>query len=582
MVADPTLSDSRLANLAAKAIADGYVAFDDRFRIITRRARDRFIDREWKGMRADSFERLEAYAGAVGTVIGTVRGLMEARLEDRQLWTLMKAVYSGLIQERDDWELAETFFNSVTRKIFVTVGVDRNIEFVDTDFDTPPHQALRPVYRSYIDPSDVATLVERIITDSDLGISYTNLAEDCRHAALRIAEHLRLTGGLRVVDRADVVDSIFYRGKAAYLVGRVYSGSQMFPLVLAVLHSSAGGELDALLLTENQVSVLFSFTRSYFHVDVGRPYDLVSFLRSLMPRKRMSELYIAIGQHKHGKTSLYRELLFHLAGTGERFSIARGTKGLVMAVFTLAGFDVVVKVIKDRFPAPKRTTRQEVKERYRLVFLADRAGRLVDAQEFEYLEFDRSRFDPELLDLLRSECGRNFEMFEQKVVIRHAYIERRVIPLDIYLRDADAELGAAAIVDYGNAIRELAATGIFPGDLLLKNFGVTRHGRVVFYDYDELTTIGKCVFRPLPDDADSGEEPSFGVGPDDVFPEEFERFLGVEDDLKAEFMAHHRDLYTAQWWLAVQERVAAGELIDIFPYDQSARLPEGETAPASG
>jgi isocitrate dehydrogenase kinase/phosphatase len=301
-----------------------------------------------------------------------------------------------------------------------------------------------------------------------------------------------------------------------------------------------------------------------------------------MPRKRMSELYIAIGQHKHGKTSLYRELLFHLAGTGERFSIARGTKGLVMAVFTLAGFDVVVKVIKDRFPAPKRTTRQEVKERYRLVFLADRAGRLVDAQEFEYLEFDRSRFDPELLELLSNECGRNFEMFEQKVVIRHAYIERRVIPLDIYLRDAEADLGAAAIVDYGNAIKELAATGIFPGDLLLKNFGVTRHGRVVFYDYDELTTIGKCVFRPLPDDADSGEEPSFGVGPDDVFPEEFERFLGVEDNLKAEFMSQHRDLYTAQWWLAVQARVAAGELIDIFPYDPSARLPEGEPAPASG
>jgi isocitrate dehydrogenase kinase/phosphatase len=572
MVANPALSDSRLANLAAKTIADGYVAFADRFRIVTRRARIRFINRDWKGMRADSFQRFEVYTDAVTNVIETLSSLLEIRLEDRHLWALMKAVYSGLIQERDDWELAETFFNSVTRKIFVTVGVDANIEFVDTDFDTPPHQSVRPVYRSYVDSTDLASLLEKIIIDADLGIAYPNLAADCEKAGLRTAEHLRRIGAPRVIDRADVVDSIFYRGKAAYLVGRVNSGSQMFPLVLAILHSDGGGELDAVLLTENQVSILFSFTRSYFHVDVARPYDLVSFLRSLMPRKRMSELYIAIGQHKHGKTSLYRELLFHLAGSGERFSIARGTQGLVMAVFTLSGFDIVIKVIKDRFPAPKRTTRREVRERYQLVFRTDRAGRLVDAQEFEYLEFDRSRFDPDLLELLKNECGRNFEVFEQKVVIRHAYIERRVIPLDLYIRDADAALSAAAIVDYGNAIKELAATGIFPGDLLLKNFGVTRHGRVVFYDYDELTTIAKCVFRPLPEDADDGDEPSFGVGPDDVFPEEFERFLGVEGDLKAAFMSQHGDLLTAPWWLAVQQRVAAGELIDVFPYDEGARL----------
>lgn len=573
MVANPTLSDSRLANLAARAIADGYFTFDDRFRIVTRRARIRFINRDWKGMRADSFQRFEAYTQAVANVITSVGTLMEARLEDRHLWALMKAVYSGLIQGRDDWELAETFFNSVTRKIFVTVGVDANIEFVDTDFDTPPHQAIRPVYRSYVAPTDIAALIEQIVIDADLGFDLSGLPEDCQTAASRITEHLRRIGALRVIDRAEVVDSIFYRGKAVYLVGRVHSGSQVFPLVLGLLHDAAGGHLDAILLTENQVSVLFSFTRSYFHVDVERPYDLVSFLRSLMPRKRMSELYIAIGQHKHGKTSIYRELLFHLAGTGERFSIARGTKGLVMVVFTLSGFDVVIKVIKDRFPAPKRTTRGEVRERYRLVFLTDRAGRLVDAQEFEYLQFDRSRFDPDLLEMLSKECGRNFEIYEEKVVIRHAYIERRVIPLDIYIRDADSELAVAAIVEYGNAIRELAAAGIFPGDLLLKNFGVTRHGRVVFYDYDEVTTIARCVFRSLPDDEGLGDEPSFGVGPDDVFPEEFERFLGVEGDLKAAFLGHHSDLLTAKWWLEVQERVVAGELIDIFPYDQKVRLP---------
>ena len=265
----------------------------------------------------------------------------------------MKAVYSGLIQDRDDWELAETFFNSVTRKIFTTVGVDASMEFVDTDFGSPPNEADRSVYRSYQDPDDMAVLIQQVIADADLDVTYRSLAADSIEAAQTIGEHLRRVGALRVIDRAEVVDAVFYRGKAAYLVGRIYSGSHVVPLVLALLHPEDGVVLDALLLTENHVSILFSFARSYFHVDIDRPYDLVRFLRSLMPRKRLSELYISIGQHKHGKTAMFRELLDHLSGSGEKFEVARGTRGLVMIVFTLPGFDVVLKVIKDQIPQPQ-------------------------------------------------------------------------------------------------------------------------------------------------------------------------------------------------------------------------------------
>ncbi|MGQ0848441.1 MAG: bifunctional isocitrate dehydrogenase kinase/phosphatase [Actinomycetota bacterium] len=572
----PALSDSRLANMAARVIAEAYGAFDGRFRIVTRRARIRFEERDWKGMAADARQRFDIYGHALDDAVSGVRHLMGDRLSERLVWTAMKAVYSGLISERNDWELAETFFNSVTRRIFVTVGVDSNIEFVDTDFDSPPHEAHRAVYRSYIDPPNIAGLLSAMITATGHDVAYRSLAADCQKAAVKIGEHLHRIGALRVIDRAEVVDSVFYRGKAAYLVGRLYSGSHVIPLVLALLHPVDGVTLDAVLLTENQVSILFSFARSYFHVDLERPYDLVRFLRSLMPRKRLSELYISIGQHKHGKTALYRELLEHLAGTGEQFTVARGTAGLVMAVFTLPGFDVVVKVIKDRFPAPKTTTRGEVRERYRMVFRADRAGRLVDAQEFEYLQFDRSRFTKELAEILDAECGRSVVHDEQGTVIQHAYIERRVIPLDIYLRDADPDLALAAIVDYGAAIKELAASGIFPGDLLLKNFGVTRHGRVVFYDYDELSTIDRCVFKELPESSDPidemAAEPWFTVGPDDVFPEEFSRFLGVDGDLRSAFMDKHSELLSAGWWQQVQRRVATGEMIDIFPYEDHIRI----------
>ena len=575
LVTSEALTDSRVANLGARQIAGAYEGFDSRFRIVTRRARIRFGERDWTGMAGDARERLDLYERASREAADRVRQLLAERSEDRLVWASMKAVYSGLIMDRDDWELAETFFNSVTRKIFSTVGVDPRIEFVDTDFDSPPTQAAEPVHRTY-PAQPLVDLVEAVLGDADLGGSFVDLRGDAERVAARIANHLRTVGALRVVERTEVVDAVFFRGKGAYVIGRMYSGSHVVPVVLALLHPQEGIVVDAVLLTENQVSILFSFTRSYFHVDVDRPWDLIRFLRTLMPRKRVAELYISLGHNKHGKTSLYRELRRHMLTSGDTFVMARGARGLVMVVFTLPGFDVVFKVIKDRFPPQKTTTRNKVKEKYRFVFHHDRAGRLVDAQEFAYLTLPLDRFDPEVLEALAVECSRSVAVDEGAVTISHCYVERRVIPLDLYLRDADPALAREAIIDYGNAIRELAASGIFPGDLLLKNFGVTRHGRVVFYDYDELSALGECRFRTAPaaptPEAELAAEPWFSVGPQDVFPEEFSTFLGVHGAIRDAFAAHHSDLFEAGWWRSVQERVGDGEMIEIYPYEERARL----------
>lgn len=573
------LSDSRRANLGARAIRDAWAGFADRFRIITRRARLRFDAGDWKGMTSDNVERLDLYGAVARETARTVAGILGDRVEDRTVWAAMKAVYSGLIEERTDWDVAETFFNSVTRKIFSTVGVDPHIEFVDTDFDDPPSGPPEPVVRTHRGAGDTAALVREILVGAGFETPFVDLPGDAAAVAARIDARLAGIGAPARVDRVEVVDPVFFRGKGAYLVGRIHAGRETVPLVIALLRPPAGIVVDAVLLTENETSILFSFTRSYFHVDVRSPHPLVNFLSALLPRKRRAELYMALGHNKHGKTELYRELRRHLATSTDRFEISAGTRGLVMVVFTLPGFDVVFKVIKDRFGVPKQVTRDQVFNRYRLVFRHDRAGRLVDAQEYEHLQFSRSRFTPELLDVLTRECGRTVHVLDGAVAIEHAYVERRVTPLDVYLagaRPADAE---RAILEYGQAIKDLAAGGVFPGDLLLKNFGVTRHGRVVFYDYDELTTLGECTFRRIPPsptyDDELRDEPWFAVGPHDVFPEEFPRFLGLPDRLRALLVGAHPELFDVDAWTGWQRQVEAGEIIEVYPYGPEARLGHG-------
>jgi isocitrate dehydrogenase kinase/phosphatase len=155
------------------------------------------------------------------------------------------------------------------------------------------------------------------------------------------------------------------------------------------------------------------------------------------------------------------------------------------------------------------------------------------------------------------------------VIITHCYAQRRLIPLDVYLRTAPTDEARAAVRDYGQAIADLAHAGIFPGDMLLKNFGLSRHGRVIFYDYDEIEELDDVVFREMPEGSYEDElsaEPWFSVGEHDTFPEEFIAFLLPGGALRDEFLATHRELLTAEWWRDVQQRRRAGELFDVYPY----------------
>ena len=570
------LTDSRLANVGAKTIQTAYATFQRQFRTITARAVIRFETQDWAGMQADSAERLGLYRRIIDLVEAAIRDLLGDRVENKMIWASMKAVYSGLITDHDDWELAETFFNSVTRHVFTTVGVDPQIEFVATDFETPPTRPRSPVYRSYNRIASTESLVATVLQDFAFTTPYEDAPRDAVLVAARIEAQLEHLGALQSVDRLELIRSPFFRGMGVYLVGRLFSGSHRIPFALALIHGPQGITVDSILLDENSVSILFSFAHSYFHVDVERPYDLIHFLKNIMPRKRLGELYISIGHHKHGKTEFYRNLLDHLAYTTEKFEIARGQRGMVMLVFTMPGYDMVFKLIKDFFNYPKGSTRKEVMGKYDLVYRHDRAGRLVDAQAFEFLAFSRNLFSDELLAALAADCTQSATITDDTVVISHAYFQRRVIPLDIYIRNTHETAARAAVGDYGQAIKDMASSNIFPGDMLLKNFGVTRHGRVVFYDYDELCLLEECNFRRLPPseryEDSMAAEPWFHVNPNDIFPEEFAHFLGLSGNLREEFEQHHADLYTTDYWRSVQAAIGSGVRLHIYPYQPEQRL----------
>lgn len=565
------IDEQKMAQAAAFRIFAGFVTYHDQFKGLTRRAQSRFELREWQLARLDAVARLDLYRTILQGVVADVRSLLGDYIDDLAMWARLKREYSRLIPERDDCELAETFFNSTTRRVFNTVGVNPTIEYVYMGHHAPlsplpPY----PIYHTYPVHDSVEAALLAIVTNCRFAAPFHDLAEDLRLAAAAIARELP------PVQQFEVLKPVFYRGKGAYIIGRIRHAHGTAPLCMSLTNGRNGLAVDAVLLTEDEISIVFSFAHAYFLVDIQSPGDYVGFLNELMPRKSRAELYISLGFNKHGKTEMYRDFILHLEASDDRFVIARGTPGMVMVVFTLPSYELVFKIIKDRFDFPKTATRADVMAKYDFVFKHDRAGRLVDAQEFEHLEFARDRFCPDLLATLLDVAGNSVTVEGDRVAIAHLYTERRITPLNLYLAEADDGAALQAALDYGQAIKDLAAANIFPGDLFLKNFGVTRHGRVIFYDYDELVALDQCRFRRIPPprnlDDELSPEPWYSVREHDVFPEQFVHFFGLRPELKAPFMAAHGELCDAAFWRNLQTQHRKGVIPHVYPYRATRHL----------
>lgn len=555
----------------ATLVHEGFETFYAEFMRLTRAARACFDQGEHLAVQEHQKARIDLYQRYVSRTLASLASLTRQRPQDLALWKQAHVEYAEQVASRVDVEVAETFFNAITRKVFHTVGVEPEIEFLGDDPARLPARDVPGLMRRLPFDADLPRLMSAVLHHPRPALRWLDAEGDAAWLAERFAEEcplLRDGGGF---DHVEVCRPLFFRPKEGYIVGRVTRAGHVCPLVIPVQPHHEGMVVDGALFTEAAVMPVFSSTRSYLFVDVRKPSALVAFLGSILPQLSRSELYIAIAHHRHGKSLIYRELVEHLQRTDDPLMIAPGIRGLVMTVFTMASYRNVFKLIRDA-PAKVGMTREHVRESYRDVFRGQRVGRLADTQEFEFLAFDRARFDPACLRELLEKAPSLVRVEGERVVIEHLYIEEKMTPLDVYLADADPLASERALHDYGTAIKELAAHNIFAGDLLWKNFGVDRHGRLVLYDYDEIRPLLDCSFRSIPV-AKSWEEelsgkPYWAVRDNDVFPEEWVPFVAPPRPpaLREAFMAAHADLFDPAFWRGVQEDLVAGRVRVSLPY----------------
>lgn len=588
--------DSVLAYEIAQAMMDGFNRHYDLFRRESAQAKYRFETQDWHGQQRAQRERIEFYDLRVKECTGHLEAMYKAGEQASEVWQQVKLHYIGLLVDHFQPELAETFFNSVTTKILDRSYFQNDFIFVrpavSTEYIENSEPDAKPTYKAWYPSEDnLHEIIVRIISDFDLHCAFENMKRDASDILRNVKQRLG-QAKLRANFQVQVLSSLFYRNKGAYVVGKVINGFQEIPFALPILHNDNGQLLiDAALFGEEDLLILFSFARAYFMVDMDVPSAYVQFLRSMMPRKPRAEIYNALGLAKQGKTLFYRDLLYHQRHSTDKFRIAPGIKGMVMLVFDQPSFPFVFKVIKDFYPPQKDTTREQIQGKYLLVKQHDRVGRMADTLEYSNVVFPRERFEDELIAEIQKFAPSQIEIYQRadtgqsEVLIKHAYIERRMIPLNIYLQEAfDAGLDDVraksqmerAVIEYGNAIKDLVAANIFPGDMLWKNFGITRHGKVVFYDYDEIEYITDCNFRSVPAPRNEEDEMSgeiwYHVGPHDVFPETFGPFLLGNPSVREVFMKHHGELLDASFWQGHKVKIADGHVHDVFPYEADKRF----------
>lgn len=574
----------RLEEKIAGLIFSSFHTYYLKYEGITGRAKYRFLNREWAQDVQDGVSRINLHPEIMGKLKEDVRHVQPDENFIRQHWREIRTSYMRLVKEKSQVgnayrrDLVHTYFYMAQRIFFPRDSIDDPMGLV---WDNRANPSIVPGFVVKYEQGrsgQLRKLLAKIINKSPFSGHLAHAQDDALLGARALELGLQNHGkNIEDLSSLELLSPVFYQTKRAYQVGRVvFKSGEFLPMVLGYAHPESGVQLDVVLVGEKDVSPLFSYTRSNFHVDVSAYREMVEYLVQMLPNKNRIDFLAAIGFHNPAKEYLKASLRAKLARPNAHFDFAIGVKGNATDVFSVTGFPFVFKIPRELSKKIDFVGRERIIENYRYVHRIDRVGRMLDGLRFQNMRFKKTNFTPELLAYLQENSPSHVRGEGDDVVFDDIFVQKKVIPLNVYLERADDKHTRSALIGLGECIKELISVGIFPGDLMAKNFGVDSDGKVVYYDYDDVDSVSKFQFRNIPAARNDDEETMaltdrITAGDYDIFPEQIATFLLRPKDLEM-FRLYHADLLRAEGWNKLKQSYESGEIPDLFPYPESKRL----------
>ena len=553
--------------------------FDEYYRdfcAIPEMAKSAFESRDFPQSIENSRQRLTLYSERMYAFAKTLMSEYPKAVNAGALWDQLELFFREATAGRYEADLALAFLHSVRRVVFFDEWYPVDYQVGIKSATTDDGGAILT-----IDTAEISeTLISNMLSITEFSIPYRDKESDVARAAARVNADFAERALTNQIETVDVVQGGFYRNRGVYVVGRVrLTGGEVIPLILALEIDERGIYIDAVLSDEAQAHNLFSTTRANFIVTNDHYHELAQFLHGIMPKRPLGLHYSSIGFNHFGKVAVMEELAAELESPEAIFDTAIGFPGTVAIGFQAPGSVYNLKVIRDHPTENYKWGDFEgvpsVLEKYRRVHDINRTGSMLDNAIYYNVTLPKKHFADTLLSEMLDAAGAAVSLRGEDVFFHHLIVQRKMIPLPVFLEQASPEECAEAVISLGYCIKNNMAGNIFNRDLDGRNYGVGSHIRVYLFDYDALETFTEVKIRSNQDRYDGEEDiPSWYFEDGVIFlPEEIEWGLRISDpELRKLFRDVHGDLTSVPYWERIQEELREGKVPRIQVYPQSCRI----------
>ena len=553
--------------------------FDDFYRdfcAIPAKAKAAFEAGAFQQSLQNSRDRLTLYGERMHALAHTLAEEYSGNTVAPELWDRLEQHYTASVAGRYEADLALAFLHSVRRAVFMDnwTPVDYAV-----DIKTQSSSDSDVMLSRAVDEID-AGLIQEMLAIPSFGIPFRDVVGDSERAADKVDRTLRKRGLADSITAVDVIRGGFFRNRGVYVVGRIrLHGGSVVPLILALLHDEAGIYIDAVLADEPEAHNLFSTTRANFIVTNDHYHELAEFLYGIMPKRPLGLHYSSLGFNHFGKVAVMDELTAELTEDDAVLDTAVGFPGTVAIGFQAPGSVYNLKVIRDHptdnYKWGDFAGVESVLEKYRQVHDINRTGSMLDNAIYYNVTLPKSHFAMELLSEMLEDASNAVSLRGTTVFFQHLIVQRKMIPMPVFLEQAPREDCERAVISLGQCIKNNMAANIFNRDLDGRNYGVGSHIRVYLFDYDALETFTDVKIRSNQGRFDGEEDiPGWFFEDGVVFlPEEIESGLRIVDrDLRRLFRSVHGDLLKVEYWQRIQDELRCGNVPQIQVYPESSCL----------